>query len=133
MSALTDPIADFLTRIRNASNAGLEEVLAPYSKIKAEIARVLLEEGYIGGYDVDTESRAHPHLRLRLKYANRQPVIRDLKRVSKPGIRTYVGSQEIPRVLGGLGIAILSTSKGLMTGHTARKQKVGGELLATVW
>lgn len=133
MSALTDPIADFLTRIRNACRAGNENVLAPYSKIKAEISRILQEEGYIWSYEVDTKSGPHPQLSLRLKYDGRRPVIKDLQRVSKPGIRTYVGSREIPRVLGGLGIAILSTPKGLMTGARARKQKVGGELLATVW
>ncbi len=132
MSALTDPIADFLTRIRNASSARLPEVLAPYSKIKAEISRILQEEGYIWNYEADT-SGAHPQLRLKLKYDNKTPVIRELKRVSKPGIRTYVGSDEIPRVLGGLGISILSTSKGLMTGARARKQQVGGEVLAYVW
>lgn len=133
MSALTDPIADFLTRIRNGSAARLQEVLAPYSKMKAEISRILQEEGYIWNYEVDTKSGAHPLLRLKLKYDNKEPVIRDLKRVSKPGLRNYVGSDEIPRVLGGLGISILSTSKGLMTGSKARRAKLGGELLATVW
>jgi small subunit ribosomal protein S8 len=128
----TDPIADFLSRVRNASAAGLAEVLAPYSKIKAEMSRILAEEGYIWSYEVDTKG-AHPNLKLKLKYDNKAPVIRSLKRVSKPGVRTYVGATDIPRVLGGLGISILSTSKGIMTGSKARKAKLGGELLAYVW
>jgi small subunit ribosomal protein S8 len=111
----------------------LAEIHAPYSKIKAEISRILQEEGYIWSYEVDTASGPHPQLLLRLKYDNKQSVIRDLKRVSKPGLRSYVSSDEIPRVLGGLGISILSTSSGLMTGSKARRAKVGGELLATVW
>jgi len=130
---MTDPIADFLTRIRNASSARLPDVLAPYSKIKAELARILQEEGYIWNYEVDTASGPHPQLKLKLKYDNKAPVIRELKRVSKPGLRNYVSVDEIPRVLGGLGISILSTSSGLMTGAKARKAKVGGELLAFVW
>lgn len=129
---MTDPIADFLTRIRNGSAAGLSEVLAPYSKMKAEISRILTEEGYIWGYEVDTQE-THPRLKLKLKYDKKAPVIRTLKRVSKPGIRTYVAVDEIPRVLGGLGISILSTSKGIMTGSKARRSKLGGELLAFVW
>ena len=129
---MTDPIADFLTRIRNGSAAGLAEVLAPYSKMKAEISRILAEEGYIWSYEVDTQ-QTHPRLKLKLKYDKRTPVIRSLKRVSKPGIRAYVGTDEIPRVLGGLGISILSTSKGIMTGSKARRSKLGGELLAFVW
>lgn len=129
---MTDPIADFLTRIRNGSAAGLAEVLAPYSKMKAEISRILAEEGYIWSYEVDTQ-QTHPRLKLKLKYDKRAPVIRSLKRVSKPGIRTYVAVDEIPRVLGGLGISILSTSKGIMTGSKARRSKLGGELLAFVW
>ncbi|MBL9117822.1 MAG: 30S ribosomal protein S8 [Verrucomicrobiaceae bacterium] len=128
----TDPIADFLSRVRNASAAGLAEVLAPYSKIKAEMSRILAEEGYIWSYEVDTKA-AHPQLKLKLKYDNKAPVIRALRRVSKPGVRTYVAVNEIPRVLGGLGISILSTSKGVMTGSKARKAKLGGELLALVW
>ncbi len=132
MSALTDPIADFLTRIRNAGGAQLQEVKAPYSKIKADIARILQEEGYIWSYEVDTTG-AHPELKLKLKYENKVPVVRHLQRISKPGLRKYVSVDDIPRVLGGLGIAILSTSRGLMTGSKARKAKVGGELLATIW
>jgi small subunit ribosomal protein S8 len=132
MSALTDPIADFLTRIRNAGAAGHEELFAPFSKIKAEIARILQEEGYLWSYEIDTQNK-HPRLKLKLKYQDKKPVIRALKRVSKPGIRTYVASDEIPKVLGGLGISILSTSRGIMTGQKAKKSKLGGELLATVW
>ena len=132
MSALIDPIADFLTRIRNAAAAGHEEVLAPFSKIKAEIARILQEEGYLWSYELDTQNK-HPRLKVKLKYQGKAPVIRNLKRVSKPGIRTYVSCDEIPKVLGGLGIAILSTSRGIMTGAKAKKSKLGGELLATVW
>ncbi|MFO1485910.1 MAG: 30S ribosomal protein S8 [Verrucomicrobiaceae bacterium] len=129
---MNDPISDFLTRIRNACAAQQEQVLIPFSKMKAELSRILQEEGYIWGYEVDT-SATHPRLKLKLKYQDKAPVIRNLTRVSKPGLRQYVGSDEIPRVLGGLGISILSTPRGIMTGSKARKAKVGGELLATVW
>jgi small subunit ribosomal protein S8 len=129
---MTDPIADFLTRIRNACSAQQEQVLIPFSKMKAELSRILQEEGYIWGYEVDT-SATHPRLKLKLKYQDKAAVIRKIDRVSKPGLRKYVGSDEIPRVLGGLGISILSTPRGIMTGAKARKAKVGGELLATVW
>jgi len=133
MSALTDPIADFLTRLRNACGAGKSEVLAPYSKMKAEIARILKQEGYISNFEVETGTGTHPQLKVVNKFVNRAPAITGLKRVSKPGLRRYVGSEEIPRVLGGIGISILSTSKGLMSGREAKKQNVGGELLAFVW
>lgn len=129
---MTDPISDYLTRIRNAATAGHQEVLIPFSKIKSEISRVLQEEGYIWNYEVDTTG-AHPQIKLKLKYQGKNPVIRHLSRVSKPGLRKYVSTDEIPRVLGGLGVAILSTSRGIMTGARARKAKVGGELLAQVW
>ncbi len=129
---MTDPISDFLTRIRNAAAAGLQEVFIPFSKMKAELSRILQEEGYIWSYEVDTTD-AHPRLKLKLKYQGRSPVIRNLTRISKPGLRKYVGSDEIPRVLGGLGISILSTSRGIMTGARAKKAKVGGELLAQIW
>lgn len=132
MSALIDPIADFLTRIRNAAAAGHEEVYAPFSRIKSEIARILQEEGYLWSYELDTKNK-HPRLKVKIKFQGKTPVIRTLKRVSKPGIRTYVGCDEIPKVLGGLGISILSTSRGIMTGAKARKSKLGGELLATIW
>lgn len=129
---MTDPISDLLTRIRNAAKAGQQEVLVPFSKMKSEIARILQEEGYLWSYEVDTTA-AHPRLKLKLKYQGKSAVVRHLSRVSKPGLRKYVSVDEIPRVLGGLGIAILSTSRGLMTGARAKKAKVGGELLATVW
>ena len=129
---MTDPISDFLTRIRNAAAAGQEEVLMPFSRMKYELSRILQEEGYIWSYELDTKD-THPRLKLKLKYQGKAPVIRNLKRISKPGLRKYVSVNEIPRVLGGLGIAILSTSRGIMTGHGAKKAKVGGELLAQVW
>jgi small subunit ribosomal protein S8 len=129
---MTDPISDYLTRIRNAASAGQQEVFVPFSKMKSELSRILQEEGYIWSYEVDTNA-AHPRLKLKLKYQDKTPVIRHLSRVSKPGLRKYVSTDEIPRVLGGLGIAILSTSRGIMTGARARKAKVGGELLAQIW
>jgi small subunit ribosomal protein S8 len=132
MSHLSDPIADFLTRLRNSSGAAKTETVAPYSKIKAEIARILKQEGYIADYEVVATGK-FPELRVTNKFVNRTPAITGLKRVSKPGLRRYVGSQEIPRVLGGLGISILSTPRGIITGREAKKQNVGGELLAYVW
>jgi small subunit ribosomal protein S8 len=129
---MTDPISDYLTRIRNAAAAGQELVTVPYSRMKSELSRILQEEGYIWSYEVDTTA-AHPNLKLKLKYQDKAPVIRNLKRISKPGLRKYVSVDEIPRVLGGLGISILSTSRGIMTGSRARKAKVGGELLAQIW
>jgi small subunit ribosomal protein S8 len=132
MSNLSDPIADFLTRLRNANRALKFEVLVPYSKIKAEIARVLKEEGYISNYEVDTNGQ-FPQIKVTNKVANRTPAITGLKRVSRPGLRRYVGAQDVPRVLGGMGIAILSTPRGLLTGREAKKQNVGGELVAYVW
>jgi len=132
MSTVTDPIADFLTRVRNGARAQRPEVLVPYSKIKAEIARVLKEEGYISDYSVNT-SGAHPRIKLINKLVDRSSAIAGLRRVSRPGLRRYVGADEIPRVLGGMGVAILSTSRGVVSGREARKQKLGGELLAYVW
>ena len=132
MSQLSDPIADFLTRLRNGGAALKSEVLVPYSKMKAEIARILKQEGYISNYEVDTKGD-HPQIKVTTKIANRSSAITGLKRVSKPGLRRYVGAQEVPRVLGGMGIAILSTPRGLLTGREAKKQNVGGELLAYVW
>jgi small subunit ribosomal protein S8 len=132
MSTVTDPIADFLARIRNGVRAQQPEVLIPYSKIKAEVARVLKEEGYISDYLVDT-SAAHPRIKVINKLVDRSCAIAGLRRVSRPGLRRYVGADEIPRVLGGMGLAILSTSRGVLSGREARKQKVGGELLAYVW
>jgi small subunit ribosomal protein S8 len=129
---MTDPISDYLTRVRNAAAAGLQEVHIPFSKMKSELSRILQEEGYLWSYEVDT-SKDHPHLKLKLKYQGRNAVVRHLSRVSKPGLRKYVSCNDIPRVLGGLGISILSTSRGIMTGARAKKSKVGGELLAYVW
>jgi small subunit ribosomal protein S8 len=132
MSTVTDPIADFLARVRNGARAQQPEVLIPYSKIKAEIARILKEEGYISDYSVDT-SAAHPRIKVINKLVDRASAIAGLRRVSRPGLRRYVGADEIPRVLGGMGLAILSTSRGILSGREARKQKIGGELLAYVW
>ena len=132
MSTVTDPIADFLTRVRNGTQAQQIEVFVPYSKIKAEIARILKDEGYISDYSIDT-SAAHPRIKIVNKIVNRSSAIAGLKRVSRPGLRRYVGADEVPRVLGGMGLAILSTSRGVLSGREAKKQKVGGELLAYVW
>lgn len=132
MAVLSDPISDFLTRWKNASRARKEEFTAPFSKIKADIARILQEEGYIWSYEVDNSGR-HPVIRVKTKFTGNREVLNGLKRVSRPGMRQYVSVDRIPRVLGGLGIAILSTSRGVMTGAQARKQRVGGELLALVW
>ncbi len=132
MAVLTDPISDFLTRWKNASRARKTEFTAPFSRIKAEIARILQEEGYIWSYEVET-GEGHPQIRVKTKTTDGRAVLTDLKRVSSPGMRHYVPVDEIPRVLNGLGIAILSTSKGLMTGSQAKKQRIGGELLAIVW
>jgi len=132
MSNLSDPIADFLTRLRNANTAQLKVTSVPYSKMKAEIARLLKQEGYISSYELDTTG-AHPTIKVTNKIINRTSAITGLKRVSRPGLRRYVGSQEVPRVLGGMGVAILSTPQGLLTGRQAKKQNVGGELLAYVW
>ena len=130
---MTDPIADMLTRLRNASRARKTEFLVPYSKLKSELARILLKEGYIEGFELETPEKGHPRLKIRNKFVNKTCAIAGLKRVSKPGLRRYVGAQEVPRVLGGLGIAILSTSSGVLSGHEARTQNVGGELLAFIW
>ncbi len=132
MSVLTDPISDFLTRLKNASRAAKEVTIAPFSGIKAEIARILKEEGYISAYEVKP-NEGKPEIEVTLKYQGKTPAITDVKRVSSPGRRSYVSVDEIPRVLGGLGITILSTPQGVMTGAKARKAKVGGELLAKVW
>jgi small subunit ribosomal protein S8 len=131
--SMTDPIADFLTRIRNGLRAGHDEVVIPHSKMKTEMARILQEQGYIEGWTVE-RARVGETLRVQLKYTeNRGSVISGLRRVSKPGRRTYVDSKHVPRVLGGMGTAIVSTSHGLMTGHDARRNGVGGELVAEVW
>ena len=132
MSTVTDPIADLLARVRNAAAAQKHEMFVPYSKIKSEIIRILKDEGYITDFELDTTA-AHPRIKITNKLANRTSAITGLKRVSRPGLRRYVGAQEIPRVLGGMGVAILSTSRGVLSGREAKKQKVGGELLAYIW
>ena len=131
--SFTDPIGDMLTRIRNASSARHEKVLVPKSRLKIRIAEVLKDEGFIKDFVLHQDG-AQGAITILLKYsADREPAISDIKRVSKPGLRRYVPTGSIPRVLNGLGIAILSTSKGVMVDREARKQKVGGELICTVW
>lgn len=130
---MTDPIADMLTRIRNANNAKHDSVDVPASNIKKSIAELLLGEGYIKGYDF-IEDGKQGVLRIELKYGeHKEKIITGLKKISKPGLRVYAKKQEIPRVLGGLGIAILSTSKGIMTDKNARISNVGGEVICYVW
>ncbi len=129
---LTDPIADMLTRIRNAIMIKAEKVDIPASRMKLEIAKIMKEGGFIRGYKIIKDKR-QGILRISLKYANGQPAINGLKRVSKPGRRVYVGVDEIPRVAGGLGVAILSTPKGIMSDKKCREARVGGELLCYIW
>ena len=130
---VTDPIADMLTRIRNAIQARHDSVLMPQSKMKLAIARILKEEGFIRDFDTP-RGHVHPTLRVHLSYREgRQSAIAGLKRVSKPGLRVYVGKGEIPRVYGGLGLAIVSTSRGVMAGRRAWREGIGGELLCYVW
>jgi small subunit ribosomal protein S8 len=130
---LTDPIADMLTRIRNANMAEKKDVQMPHSKMKSEVARILKSEGFIKDYTMENED-GKSILKVFLKYTlEREPVIQGLRRISKPSCRKYVASTEVPRVLGGIGIAILSTSSGVMTDNEARKQTVGGEVLCYVW
>jgi small subunit ribosomal protein S8 len=129
----TDPIADFLTRIRNGLHADRDEVEMPASNFKAELARILREQGYIEDFSVEP-ARVGRTLRVRLKYTeDRRPVITGIVRLSKPGRRHYVNATEVPKVQGGMGTAIVSTSRGVMTGHDARREGVGGELVARVW
>jgi small subunit ribosomal protein S8 len=130
----TDPIADMLTRIRNASAARHKELSLPSSKVKREIARILAEEGFIESWATSNDDGVQESLTVRLKYVEgKTPVVSGLKRISKPGLRVYARKTEIPRVLGGLGMAILSTSRGVMTGTQARKLNLGGEVLCYVW
>ena len=134
--SMTDPIADFLTRVRNGITAAHEEVEIPSSKLKREMARILKEQGYIRDYAVEAPTADHPGeiIRVTLKYTEeRRSAITGLKRVSRPGQRHYVGHNDIPKVLGGMGTAIVSTSRGVMTGHEARDAGVGGEVVAHVW
>ena len=128
---MNDPISDMLARIRNANRALLPNLELPHSRMKESLAGILKREGYIADYAVETQP--HKNLKLKLKYQGKKSVIEGLRRVSSPGLRRYVGATEIPRVRGGLGVAVLSTSEGIMTGVEARKKNLGGELLCYVW
>jgi small subunit ribosomal protein S8 len=129
---MTDPIADMLTRIRNAAQMKHADVMIPASNLKIEVLRILKEEGYISDFE-KTEDGKQGMIKVTLKYVNKANVIKGLKRISKPGLRVYAKRDELPKVLNGLGIAIVSTSKGVMTGRDAKKQSLGGEVLAYVW
>ena len=129
---VNDPIADMLTRIRNALTARHEEVMIPTSNMKKEIAKILLDEGFVKAVDY-IEDGMQGQIKITLKYAQKESVIKGLKRISKPGLRVYAKNEEIPKVLGGLGIAIISTSKGVMVDKEARKAGIGGEVLAYIW
>ncbi len=133
---MTDPVADFLTRLRNGAKAQHHDVVIPSSRLKREMARILREQGYIEAYDINPATADVPgeRITITLKYTNeRRPVISGMQRVSRPGRRTYVDHSHIPRIQGGMGTAIISTSKGVMTGHEARTQGIGGEVVAKVW
>ncbi|HEX2861737.1 MAG TPA: 30S ribosomal protein S8 [Lacunisphaera sp.] len=130
---MTDPISDFLTHLRNASKAGLAQCVSPHSKLKESLAGILKSEGYVRDVATGTDDRGHKTVVVTMKYVDSAPVITGIKRTSTPGRRIYSGYSEIPRVLNGLGIAIISTSKGLMKDQDARRQKLGGELVCTVW
>ena len=131
----TDPLADFLSALRNASRAAKSEVVVPYSRLKSDVAHVLKEEGYLDSVELlnDNENKVKPKLKVVLRGTAKLNALREIKRVSKPGLRRYVGAGEIPRVLGGLGISVLSTPRGVMAGHRAKQLNVGGELLLTVY
>ena len=134
--SMTDPVADFLTRLRNAAKAQHQDVRIPSSKLKREIARILKEQGYIEGFSIEAPEPGRPseQITVTLKYTqNRKPVMTGIQRVSRPGQRAYVDHAHIPRIQGGMGTAIISTSKGVMTGHEARQNGVGGEVVAKVW
>jgi small subunit ribosomal protein S8 len=134
--SMTDPVADFLTRLRNAAKAQHQDVTIPSSKLKRELARILKEQGYIDGYEIRPPAPGQPgeQISVTLKYTeDRKPVISGIQRVSRPGQRTYVDHAGIPRIQGGMGTAIISTSRGVMTGHEARQQGIGGEVVARVW
>jgi small subunit ribosomal protein S8 len=130
---MTDPISDFLTHLRNASKAGLAQCVSPHSKLKESLANILKHEGYVRDVASGTDERGHKTVIVTMKYVDSAPVITGLKRSSTPGRRIYSGYSEIPRVLNGLGISIISTSKGLMKDQEARRNKLGGELVCTVW
>ena len=129
---MTDPISDMLTRIRNANRASLPQVVIPHSKLKESLAKILKHEGYVADVAVEGKT-ARKNITITLKYTGRKPVIVGLKRVSRPGLRRYSGATDVPRVLGGMGIAILSTSEGIMTATQARKKNIGGEIICNVW
>ena len=134
--SMTDPVADFLTRLRNGAKAQHHDVTIPSSNLKRELARILKEQGYIEAYEVVPASAEHPgeQITVTLKYTNdRRPVISGIQRVSRPGQRNYVDHAHIPKIQGGMGTAIISTSRGVMTGHDARKLGIGGEVVAKVW
>lgn len=132
--SVTDPISDMLTRVRNASKARLDTAVIPSSKLKTEIAKILLEEGYINSFEVSDGENINGILKIYLKYgSDRKGVIEGLKRISKPGLRVYAEKENIPRVLGGLGTVIISTSQGIMTGKKAKKLGIGGEIICHVW
>ena len=136
MAVVTDTIADMLTRIRNANSMGYTDVTVPASKLKVELARILKEEGFIKDYKIENseENKAQSTIVITLKYTDKKErVITGLKRISKPGLRVYAKSDEVPKILNGLGIAIISTSKGIMTDKEARKENIGGEVLAYIW
>jgi small subunit ribosomal protein S8 len=128
---MTDPISDMLTRIRNAGRALLPTVEMPHSRMKESLANILKKEGYVG--DVAVDGKTIKKLKIQLKYQGKKSVIEGLRRISKPGLRHYVGATEIPRVLGGMGVSIISTPEGVMTGTQARKKNLGGELLCYIW
>jgi small subunit ribosomal protein S8 len=130
---MTDPISDFLTHLRNASKAGLAQCVSPHSKLKESLAGILKTEGFVRDVATGTDERGHKTVVVTMKYVDSAPVITGIKRTSTPGRRIYSGYSEIPRVLNGLGISIISTSKGLMKDQDARRQKLGGELVCTVW
>ena len=130
---VTDPIADMLTRIRNANSALKPEVTVPYSRLKTEVAKVLKREGYIQDFYAEKLEGGKQLLKIQLKIVGKERAIVGIKRISKPGLRRYVAAKKVPRVLGGMGISILTTSRGIMTGHEAKKANVGGEILAYVW
>ena len=131
--SMTDPIADMLTRVRNANSAGKATVSMPSSKKLVEIARIMAEEGYVAGYEV-IDGKPRPTLEITMKYGSKKAkTIRGIKRISKPGLRIYAGKDELPRVLGGLGTAIISTSSGVMTDRDARRKGIGGEVVAYIW
>jgi small subunit ribosomal protein S8 len=129
----TDPIADLLTRIRNANSALKPDVVVPYSKLKGEIVKVLKKNGYIADFYVEKQPKGPPLLKIQLKIVGKERSIVGIRRISRPGLRRYSPGKEMPRVLGGMGISIVTTSKGVMTGHEAKKANIGGEILAYVW